>query len=287
MSRVPGTVAVVGLGNMGSGIAATLTQHGVHTLGVDPQVSDGGLSGIEPASLEDAVARAETLVLSLPGSAVVEEVLSAAGLTRQGAAPRLVIDTSTADPQATRSLAEQLQHAGHAMVDAPVSGGPAGAASGQLTVFLGGQDHAVEKAAPILEIIAGRFTHVGGPGAGAVAKLVNNMLVAVHLHAAGEALSLIEAAGLAPHRVLDAINAGSGRSAVTEDNLPRWVLSGTFDSGFSAGLMSRDISLVLQAASGLELEMPLAERSAQAWKQLSDHDPSADFNRMASSDKTV
>jgi 3-hydroxyisobutyrate dehydrogenase len=282
-----GTVAVVGLGNMGGGMARTLRRAGVATLGVDPAPGaaerfDGGL---EVVALAEAVRRAGTLVLSLPGSAVVEQVLGEAGLLGPGVEHRLVVDTSTSDPLVTRRLAAATAVAGHSLVDAPVSGGPAGAESGTLNVFLGGEDDAVAEAAPVLDLLAGRVTHVGGPGAGNVAKLVNNMLCAVHLQAAGEALTLGRAAGLDPARLFEAVNGATGRSAVTEVNLPKWVLSGSFDSGFPVGLMARDVELAVSTATGLGVDLPLAAGSAAAWRELRDEDAAADFNRMANRDR--
>jgi 3-hydroxyisobutyrate dehydrogenase len=287
MSRTDGTsrpdqiVAVVGLGNMGRGIAGTLVRAGVRTLGVDPAASADVVPGAELVDLETAVHRAGTLVLSLPGSSVVDRVLVDAGLTVPGRPRRLVVDTSTADPLVTRRLAAVLADSGHALVDAPVSGGPSGAAAGQLTVFLGGERTAVQDAEPVLRVLAGRVTHVGGPGAGAVAKLVNNMLCAVHLQITGEALGLVEAAGLDPEKVFAAVNGASGRSAVTEVNLPRWILSDTFDSGFPMGLMARDISLAVETGRDLGAELPLAAHSAGTWQERSAGDPGADFNLMA------
>lgn len=273
-------VAVVGLGNMGRGIAATLARTGRRVLGVDPQVTEVPV-GVSPVSLSDAVREAETVVLSLPSSDVVEQVLEAGGLTSTRLAPHMIIDTSTADPIISRRLAADLRRHGHSYLDAPVSGGPRGAAEGALTMFLGGAEEDCRAAAAVLDALTGQVTHVGGPGAGATAKLVNNMLVAVHLQAGGEALRLIQAAELDPHRVLGAVNAASGRSAVTEINLPQWVLTGSFDSGFPVGLMSRDIHLAVEAAESWDIEMPLAARSAAAWARLSEADPRMDFNRMA------
>lgn len=273
-------VAVIGLGNMGRGMAATLATARGTVLGVDPQVTHTA-DGVELVSLQEAMTQAQTLVLSLPSSQIVEQVLDAGGLTTPGVAPRVVIDTSTADPLMSRRLASRLRDQGHKYLDAPVSGGPSGARNGALTMFLGGHEEDCAAAEPVVQLLTHQVTHVGGPGAGATAKLVNNMLVAMHLQAAGEALALIDAADLDPHRVLAAVNAASGRSAVTEANIPTWVLTGSFDSGFPTGLMSRDIDLAVTAAEAWDIEMPLARESAAAWAQLSRSDPQKDFNYMA------
>src|SRR5690606_19711485 len=138
------------------------------------------------------------------------------GLLGSPARHRLVIDTSTSDPDLTRTLHARLAAAGHALVDAPVSGGPAGAASGALSIMVGGVPEAVERAKPVLDILGQKVSVVGGPGDGHIAKLVNNVLVAGHLILAGEAMRVGVAAGATLDALLTVVNGASGRSAVTE-----------------------------------------------------------------------
>lgn len=273
--------AVVGLGQMGSGMAQALVRGGHQVLGVD----DGAAStpdGVERVDLATALTGADVVVLSLPGSVQVEQVLTGEqGLTSLDVPPRLVLDTSTCDPATTRTLAATLASAGHALIDAPVSGGASGARDGALTVFLGCPQEHVERAREVLTPLAGTVTHVGDVGAGHTAKLVNNLLCGIHLAAAREALAIAEAGGIDPGRLVEAINTASGRSAVTEVNLPRWVLSGTYDSGFTAGLMARDVALAAQVARASGLHTPLADLAEREWQQLLDAaGPEADFNEM-------
>lgn len=280
MSRTE-EVGVVGLGQMGSGIALSMARAGRTVLGVDP-ASHLDPAGIDRVELEQAVGRCEVLVLSLPGSEQVQAVLTGPhGLMSQDVPPRLVVDTSTSDPQVTRQLAGTLAEAGHVLVDAPVSGGPSGARDGALTVFLGCPDEQLDRVREVLGPVAAQVTHVGGVGAGNFAKLVNNLLCGIHLTAAREAWALASAGGIEPSRLLTAINRASGRSAVTEVNLPRWVLSGTYDSGFPVGLMSRDVSLATHVAERLGVAGPLSGTAVDQWQQLlADVGPAADFNRM-------
>ncbi|NDL58701.1 NAD(P)-dependent oxidoreductase [Phytoactinopolyspora mesophila] len=282
-----GTVAVFGLGTMGAGIAHTLTRAGWNVVGVDPSPDAATRVGSELPVVDTATAvrEAQVLVLSLPGTPQVEQVLTGpAGLVAAGVGHRLVIDTSTSNPLSTRALAATLADHGHSLIDAPVSGGGSGAREGSLTVFLGGADDAVAEAKPVLDTIARRVAHVGGPGAGNVAKLINNLLCATHLQIAGEALRLANAAGLDPERLLNAVNGASGRSAVTEINLPRWVLPETFDSGFTLGLMARDVALATSTAHAIGADVPLANAVTRAWQDTRDHlGAGEDFNRMAQS----
>lgn len=272
---------VVGLGQMGSGIALSLARAERQVLGVDP-VNHPDISGVEQVDLVQAIRRCEVIVLSLPGSEQVQDVLAGPqGLLSQDVSPRLVVDTSTSDPRVTRQLAARVAEAGHVLVDAPVSGGPSGARDGALTVFLGCPEEQLDRVRDVLEPMAAQITHVGDVGAGNFAKLVNNLLCGIHLTAVREAWALAEAGGIDPARLLTAINRASGRSAVTEVNMPRWVLSGTYDSGFPVGLMSRDVGLAVGVAEQLGVAGPLSATVVGQWQQLLDDvGPEADFNRM-------
>lgn len=280
------TVGVFGLGSMGGRMAATLARAGFPVWGLDPSPAAAGRAGPDVRvgdSAGDLFRACDVLLLSLPGSTEVEAVLTGGdGLLDQGLGHRLVVDTSTSNPLSTRALAERLTAAGHGLVDAPVSGGPLGAESGSLTAFVGGSDDAVTEASPVLHALSRAVIHVGPSGAGNVAKLVNNLLCASHLQIAGEALRLMDAAGLAPGPVLEAVNQASGRSAVSEVNLPRWVLSSAFDSGFTIGLMSRDVSLAVSTAEQLGLSLPMASLTERSWQSARERFGAAeDFNRVA------
>ncbi len=273
--------AVVGLGQMGSGMAQSLVRRGHRVLGVD----DGEAptpDGVDRVDLPTALTRARVVVLSLPGSAQVQQVLTGEqGLTSLELPSRLVLDTSTSDPATTRALAATLATSGHLLVDAPVSGGASGARDGTLTVFLGCPQGMVLTVRKTLTPLAARVTHVGDVGAGHTVKLVNNLLCGIHLAAAREALAIAHAGGIEPERLVEAINTASGRSAVTEVNLPRWVLSGAYDSGFPAELMARDVALAAHVAQESGLHTPLADLADGQWQRLCDEaGPDADFNRM-------
>ncbi|MBP0446574.1 NAD(P)-dependent oxidoreductase [Roseomonas sp. SSH11] len=280
------TVGVVGLGNMGLGMAATLARKGFAVLGHDisearrPAAEDAGIRFL---SLAEVLNGADALVFSLPYARDVEAVVTAPGglLTRLDREV-VVIDTSTSDPVTTRRLAARLAEAGHGLLDAPVSGGPSGAAEGTLTVMIGGDEAHLNAARPVIEAISARAVHVGPSGAGNIAKLVNNLLVAAHLITTGEAMRLSEAAGLPAEDALKVVNAATGRSAISEVMMPRWILPGTFDSGFAAGLMRKDVRLALELAEATGSELPLSAHVARIWDEtrarITDAD---DFTRMA------
>lgn len=274
-------VAVIGLGNMGMAMLTHLRALGEVPRGwdLDPAKRAAAAAAGAPAPAALAEAAAAVTILSLPNEAAVAAVLAA--LLPALPAGAVVVDTSTLSPGAVRGFAQQAAAAGCAYLDAPVSGGPAGAAAGTLAMMIGGDAAAVERARPVLARLAAKILHIGGPGAGQVAKLVNNLLVATHLVTAAEALRLGAAAGVAPDALLPVLNGATGRSAATEVNWPRWIASGTFDSGFSAGLMRKDVRLALGLAEAVGAPLDATARAAAAWEALSAAVPDAeDFNRL-------
>jgi 3-hydroxyisobutyrate dehydrogenase len=281
------TVGVVGLGNMGLGMAATLVRAGFTVVGHD--VDEGRRAAAELAGVEfgrvlaDVLNSADALVFSLPYARDVETVVTARGGLLERRDRRVVaIDTSTSDPATTRRLAERIAEAGHAFLDAPVSGGPTGAAAGTLTMMIGGDEADLALARPVLNALSSKAVHVGPAGAGNVAKLVNNLLVAAHLITTGEAMRLSEAAGLSADAALKVVNAATGRSAISEVMFPRWILPGTFDSGFAAGLMRKDVRLALELAAATGTELALSAHVAHIWETSRDRIGDADdFTRMA------
>lgn len=269
-------VGILGLGAMGSAMARRLAETGAPAAGFDPDRSRAAGASVIAAPDAAALCRdCDVVLLSLPGEAAME----AAGAAFLAAAPpgALLVDTSTVGPDASRRLAARVAVSGRAMLDAPVSGGPAGASAGTLAMMIGGEPEALSAARPVLERLATRIVHVGPAGAGCVAKLVNNALVATHLLVAAEALRMARLAGVDPASLLAAVNGASGRSAATEVNFPRWILSGAFDSGFTAGLMRKDLAL----AAGLPgSEAPLLARASALWRD-SPVAGGEDFNRVA------
>ncbi|WP_349371458.1 NAD(P)-dependent oxidoreductase [Salinarimonas sp.] len=272
-------IGCVGLGAMGRPMAERLAAAGHAVSGYD---RDGtrSASGVAPArSLDDVLDGAEALLLSLPDSPAVETVTG--DVLAKARPGLLVVDTSTADPLSTRRLQAQAAERGVGFVDAPVSGGAKGAAEGRLLAMLGGADADLDRAEALLAPLTRQVVRCGGPGAGNVAKLVNNLLCAAHLLIAGEALRLGEAAGIDPQALAAVLAAGSGRSAATETNLPAWVLSGAYDSGFSMGLMAKDVRLARGLAGEVAALGPLAEAVATLVAEGEGRfGAGADFNRL-------
>ena len=280
------TIGVIGLGNMGRGMALSLRRGGFAVVATDVSATARELLASEGvavrASILEVLAEAEALVLSLPTAAIVAEVVAGAeGLLSRPKSGVLVIDTSTSHPETTRKLARQLSDAGMSLIDAPVSGGPKGAMTGTMAMVIGGAESDVARAMPVLEAMSAKRVHVGPVGAGNVAKIANNLLCAAHLVIAGEVARMAERAGVPVASLLQGINAGSGRSFVTEFNFPTWVTSGKFDSGFTMKLMRKDIRLSQELIGALDLDLPMSAKVAQLWAESAETiGDDEDFNRI-------
>lgn len=278
-------VGVVGLGSMGLGMAQTLVANGFVTLGFDLSAERKTLaraSKVMPAdTLEMLFEESEFLVFSLPTAQDVENVVNAHIHQLTGGRRRVVIiDTSTSEPDVSRALAQRLASLGHGFLDAPVSGGPAGAASGKLTMMIGGSDTDLALAQSVIEAMAAKALHVGPSGAGNVAKLVNNLLAAAHMVATSEGLKLALAAGISPESALRVLNAASGKSMISEVHFPTWIMNDRFDSGFSMGLMRKDVRLAQEMAERAGVDNPLTSVVAKLWAGSEHLKDSDDFTRM-------
>lgn len=280
------TVGVVGLGSMGLGMAQTLAGKGFRTLGFDLSTDRRALaekSGVMPRdSIADLFRESTFVVFSLPTAKDVAEVVNdhTETLASRGRDRVIIIDTSTSEPDVSRELAAKLADLGHGFLDAPVSGGPSGAASGKLTMMIGGSDENVALARRPIEALTAKALHVGPSGAGNVAKLVNNLLAAAHMVTTSEGLKLALAAGIDPEAALRVINAASGRSMMSEVHFPTWIMSNRFDSGFSMGLMRKDVRLASELAARTGAELPLAHVVAKLWAGSAELRDSDDFTRM-------
>jgi len=266
MSRI----AFIGLGNMGGPMAANLLKAG-HTLHVFDLSADAVAQAVTHGATAantaiDAVQDAEVVISMLPASRHVEGLyLGDAGLLRHIAEGALVIDCSTIAPASAQKVARAAGERGLAMIDAPVSGGTAGAAAGTLTFIVGGEDDALERARPLLASMGKNICHVGANGAGQVAKLCNNMALGVIMAVTGEAIALGAAHGLDPTVLSQMMAVSTARSWATEvcnpwpgvlENAPA---SRGYTGGFGNDLMLKDLGLAAEAAMGVGASIPLGE----------------------------
>ncbi len=269
MSDLP-RIAFVGLGNMGGPMATNLKKAGYAVNAFDlsadalAKVREQGV-GVA-ASARDVVKGAQVVISMLPASRHVEALYlgddGLMGVIEPGA---LIIDCSTIAPASAQKVAAAATAKGLAMIDAPVSGGVAGAAAGTLTFIVGGAADALERARPVLQGMGKNIFHMGDAGAGQVAKLCNNMALGVIMAVTGEALALGAAHGLDPKTLSQMMAVSTGRSWATEicnpwpgvlDNAPA---SRGYSGGFGNDLMLKDMGLAVEAAIGIGATVPLGE----------------------------
>ena len=264
------TIAFIGLGNMGGPMAVNLHKAGHRVTAFDldaAALAKAREQGVHAAaSAAEAVEGAQVVVSMLPASRHVESLfLGDAGLLATLAAGTLVIDCSTIAPASAQKVAAAAAARGLAMLDAPVSGGTAGAAAGTLTFIVGGDAAALERARPVLQGLGRNIFHMGGNGAGQVAKLCNNMALGVIMAVTGEALALGTAHGLDARVLSQMMAVSTGRSWATEvcnpwpgvlDNAPA---SRGYTGGFGSDLMLKDMGLAVEAAMGVGATIPLGE----------------------------
>ena len=276
-------IGLIGLGAMGGGYLARLMDQNCDVLCFDAMPAARAraqAAGAEVAgSLSDLGAACDTIILSLPTAAIVAAVMEELGphLT----AGTIVIDTSTSEPDTTKRLAKMAAVNGYTFLDGPVSGGPIGARSGTMTMVVGGDIDAFAKVRPLLEKMTGKLVHIGPSGAGHTVKIANNLLCAANLVLMTEMSQLAERAGISLSELLTGINAGSGRSGVSEVNFPKWITNDAYDSGFTMGLMRKDVGLATGLANRLALDLPVTNIIASVWENSREMlDDSADFNEI-------
>lgn len=261
------SLGFVGIGRMGAPMATRLLRAGYDLTIYDPHApamaalaAEGARIAASPREVADA---AHTVLMSLPLPQVVTAVgLGPDGLVH-GAAVKTVIDLSTSGPQAAEELAAGLQARSIAAIDCPVSGGVAGAERGSLALMVAGAPEHYDAVRAVLSVL-GRPMYVGErPGMAQTMKVINNLISVTALAITSEALVLGAKAGLDPDIMVQVINAGSGRSNASEDKIPKFVLTRSFDFGFAIGLSAKDIRLCLETSERLGVPLRVGDAVRQ------------------------
>jgi 3-hydroxyisobutyrate dehydrogenase len=274
------TLGWIGIGSMGHRMTRHLLAAG-HTLIVADAVStERAPAGARIAgSNAEVAAQADTIILSLPDGGVSETV------AREivAASPRKVktiIDTSTIGIKAAETVAGILAEAGIAFVDAPVSGGTAGADKATLAIMLACSPQAYERFKPLMSLM-GRPFYVGPkPGQGQAVKLLNNYLSATALAASSEAIAFGVRQGIDMKTILDIVNASTGRNTATDDKFPRRIINERYDAGFTAKLQLKDIKLYLENARAAGISDEIASAVVSVWTEMDAALPGADITLM-------
>ncbi len=270
------TIAFIGLGNMGGGMAANLAKAGHDVAAFD--ISEDALEAAKAngcriaESGAEAVKGAEAVVTMLPAGKHVRAVY--VDDVFDNAEPgTLLLDCSTIDVVTAREVAEEAAAKGMLMVDAPVSGGIAAAAGGTLTFMVGGTERAFERAKPILEEMGQAVIHAGDAGAGQAAKICNNMLLGATMIATCETFNLAQSLGLDPQTFFDISSKASGQSWSMTSYCPvpgvgpETPADHDYEGGFAAPLMLKDLKLAMEAADEAGMRTPMGAKARSLYQQ--------------------
>jgi 3-hydroxyisobutyrate dehydrogenase len=272
-------IAFIGLGHMGGGMAPNLAKAGHEVRAFD--LSEAALNAAvekgcsRAASTEEAVQDADVVITMLPAA---QHVLGVYRDQVLGKAPSsaLLIDCSTIDVASARSIEEEAAGQGYTMVDAPVSGGIAAAASGNLAFMVGGTDEAFERARPFLEPMAKAVIHAGAAGAGQAAKICNNMILGATMIATCEAFVLAQKLGLDAQVFFDIASSASGQSwsmtsyAPVPGVGPETPADHDYEGGFAAALMLKDLKLAMDAAQQAGAYTPMGGEAEELYQRFVD-----------------
>ncbi len=271
----PKTIAFIGLGELGVHLAGSLVKAG-HPLAVNdldeikaaPLVEKGARFA---PTLKDAAEGADVVITCLPSPNATETVLTGDdGIFASLGRGATWIEMGTNDPEIIQKLAMVAETSGVSTLEAPVTGGVHKAASGEITVLVGGARASFETHLPLFQAMGGEVIHVGALGQASVIKVITNMLAFIHLLAAGEALSLAKCAGLDLETAFRAIKASSGNSFVHETE-SQVILNGSYDIGFTIDLVLKDLGITQKLARNMNVPLDLATLTEQAFRRARGH----------------
>lgn len=262
-------VAFLGLGAIGRPMARCIISAG-HSLAVWNRTTDRAATfAIEHHARHartpaDAASGADVVITCFPTSRDVEQLLDGPGGLLAGiASGATLVDCTSGDPATSRRMAARLAEHGIAFLDAPVSGGVAGAEAGTLTVMCGGDPEQLRRVQPVLEAFGSKIVHCGPVGAGDALKAVNNALLALHVWSTAEGLATLAKAGVRADLALDVINASSGRSNASMNLFPERVLTRAFPRTFRLALLDKDVGIAAGVAREHRVPAPLLQLVAE------------------------
>ena len=272
-------IAFIGLGNMGSGMAANLVKagHAVRAFDLNPDAVAKlvELGASAAGDVPTAVKGADVVVTMLPAGPHVKSVyLGEDGVLANTHDDAVLIDCSTIDVDSAREVAAAVAAKGIAFVDAPVSGGVAAAEGGTLTFMVGGPEAAFKGAEPILDAMGKAVIHAGDAGAGQAAKICNNMMLAIHMIGTCEAMNMAKGLGLDPQRFYDIASKASGQSwsltsyCPVPGPVPAAPSNRDYKPGFAAPMMLKDMRLAMGTAESLGANTPMGKQAADIYERF-------------------
>ena len=273
------SISVLGFGMMGRPIALTLKKAGYEIRAWNRSSLPKELTeGIRLCQNFEEAARSEVCLLMLLDSAAVEDVLNE--LVPFLSAGQIVLDMGSSDPACSRKLARRLAAAGIGWVDAPVSGGPEGAANGTLAIMAGGRVNDFECVKPILDALGGNVVHVGGPGIGHTVKVINQLIVGLTIETVAEALTLAEKSGVDPRTVQQALRGGFADSKILQLHGSR-MIDRRYEPGGKASIQLKDLNMAKDLATETTANLPhLASTLALYEKLISQGDGELDHSAI-------
>lgn len=275
-------IGFVGLGQMGAPMASNITAGGAEIIVYDKAgTAERAPEGAKLAnSFESVLNAADTVFLSVPDGpvslALAKEIAEA-----KDRRATVIVDLSTIGPEAAREANEILSAAGVTYVDAPVSGGQAGAKAGTITVMWGGPETVMDEHEAVLKSFSKNVFHCGeDPGQGQAVKVLNNFLSAIAMSATSEAVLYGLSQGIDMKTMLDVVNVSTGQNTATADKFPKRILTETFDAGFKTKLLTKDVNLFVRNAKAAGTPLTLATTLAAIWNGADAALPDSDFTKV-------
>lgn len=279
MTTLNDVIGFVGIGAMGTPMAGNLARAGyklvVYDLDAARTAALAGTQGVTIAkNLVELGAAANILITMLPDGKAVRAALCGSNdsfkdcLLEQAQKNALVIDMSSSSPMGTRELGEVLARRSLQFIDAPVSNGVKGAVAATLSIMVGGDRKIFERVKPMLEKMGSQIYYAGPLGAGHAIKALNNYVSAAGLIAACEAMHAGQAFGIDPGVAVDIINTSSGMNNTTKNKCRQYMISGTYNAGFSTGLMAKDVRTALEIAQAMHTSTLFAKPTAEVWNAM-------------------
>ncbi|WP_114812446.1 NAD(P)-dependent oxidoreductase [Paraburkholderia kururiensis] len=277
--RKPGVLGFVGVGTMGRPMARRLIEAG-HDLIVydrdDVAVQElAGLGARVAKSVREVADKARIVFTSLPTPEIFRQVAIGPDGLVSGDALKILVDLSTVGSRVEKEVAQALLARGIETVDAPVSGGAAGAGKGTLAIMAAGAPASLDEVRPLFDVLGKVFVVGGVPGQGQLLKLLNNMLSTTAFAITSEAYVAGIHGGLDPEVMMAVFNAGSGKNGATLDKFPKHVLPATFDFGFPVGSVCKDIGLAVEECQALGVPMRVGSAARQVWNDAAMQDGAA------------
>ena len=283
---VPATIGFIGLGQMGEPMASFIARGPTPLICYDKVSGLAPQGAIEAADLQAVIDVSDTIFLSLPDGKIVNEVASEIASFKYSSdndiSGKVIIDMSTIGPEASIEAAQTLTNAGLTFIDAPVSGGRQGALKASITIIWAGAESEFERHRPIIDLFCANAFHVGDkPGQGQAVKLLNNFLSATAMAASSEAVLFGLSHGVEMKKIIDVVKVSTGNNTAIADKFPNRILPKTYDAGFFAELLNKDVQLYNRFVKDAGTPNQMGAKVAEIWQQVEDAlPPKSDFTRI-------